>query len=107
MAQTVDEGKEKLMEDFNAVIADAEELLKLLAAAGGEKAAVVRDGAEENLEAARERLAGLQAMARDHASEASKAGEAYIREHPWQSIGIVALIAALAGVVLGAMLNRR
>jgi ElaB/YqjD/DUF883 family membrane-anchored ribosome-binding protein len=107
MAQTVDEGKEKLMEDFNAVISDAEELLKLLAAAGGEKAEVLRASAEENLEAARERLAGLQAAAREHASEASKAGEAYIREHPWQSICIVAVVAALVGVVLGVTLNRR
>ena len=107
MAQSIEEGKDRLIEDFNAVLADAEQLLKLLAAAGGEKAEGLRASAEENLEAARERLAGLQAAAREQASEASKAGEAYIREHPWQSIGIVAVLAALAGVVLGVMLNRR
>jgi ElaB/YqjD/DUF883 family membrane-anchored ribosome-binding protein len=107
MTQSIDEGKDRLIEDFNAVIADAEQLLGLLAAAGGEKADALRASAEENLEAARERLAGLQAAAREHAAEASKAGEAYIREHPWQSIGIVAIAAALAGLVLGVMLNRR
>jgi ElaB/YqjD/DUF883 family membrane-anchored ribosome-binding protein len=107
MTASIDEGKDKLIEDFNAVIADAEQLLQLLAAAGGEKAEGLRASAEENLEAARERLAGLQVAAREHASEASKAGEAYIREHPLQAIGIVAVVAALVGVVLGVMLTRR
>ena len=105
--QSIDEGKDKLIEDFNAVIADAEQLLKLLAAAGGEKGEALRAGAEQNLEAARERLVGLQSEAQERARAASKAAEDYVRDHPWQSIGIAAAVAALIGVVVGVLLNRR
>jgi ElaB/YqjD/DUF883 family membrane-anchored ribosome-binding protein len=107
MAPSIDEGKDKLIDDFNAVIAEAEQLLQLLAAAGAEKGESLRAGAEQNLEAARERLAGLQSAAQERAHAASKAAEDYVRQHPWQSIGIVAGIAALIGLVLGLLLNRR
>jgi ElaB/YqjD/DUF883 family membrane-anchored ribosome-binding protein len=107
MAQTIDEDKDKLIEDFNAVIADAEELLRQLAAAGGEKGEALRAGAEQNLEAARERLEGLQAAAEERARAASRAAEDYVRAHPLRSIAIVAGVAALIGVVVGLILNRR
>jgi ElaB/YqjD/DUF883 family membrane-anchored ribosome-binding protein len=107
MAQSLDEGKDKLIEDFNAVIADAEELLKLLAAAGEEKGEALRASAEQNLEAARAQLEGLRAAAQERTLAASRAAEDYVRAHPLRSVAIVAGIAALIGVVLGLLLNRR
>ena len=50
MAQTPDATKDKLVEDFNAVITDTEQLLKSLAASGGEKAGAIRASVEEHLE---------------------------------------------------------
>jgi len=108
MAQpTVDVTKEKLIEDFNAVILDTEQLLKSVAATGGEKAASLRTNMEQNLKAARERLVSLEQAAEAKARATAKATDEYVRGNPWQSIGIAAAISAVLGIVVGLLLNRR
>ena len=107
MNSTIDEPRRKLVEDFNAVIADTEALLKALAASGAEKGDALRASAEQNLAIARERLRELQSGAVERAQATAKAADEYVRENPWQSIGAVAAIAALAGFVIGLLMNRR
>ena len=107
MTQSVVTSKSKLIEDFNAVIEDTEKLLKALAASGAEKGSALRTSAEQSLEAARQRLKELQDDALERSRAAAKATDEYVRDNPWQSIGVVALIAALAGFVIGLMMNRR
>ena len=107
MAQAPDESKRKLIEDFNAVIQDTEQLLKTLAATGAEKGSALRASAEQNLDVARRRLQALQEEAVERSRAAAKAADEYVHENPWQSIGVVAAIAALAGFVIGLLLNRR
>lgn len=107
MNATVDESRRKLVEDFNAVIADTEALLKALAATGAERGDALRASAEKNLEIARQRLRELQGDAIERTQAAAQAADDYVRENPWQSIGIVALVAGLAGFVVGLLMNRR
>ena len=107
MNESIDSSRRKLAEDFNAVIADTEALLKALAASGAEKSSALRASAEQNLEVARQRLRELQGDAVERAQEAAKATDAYVRANPWQSVGIVALVAGLAGFVIGLLMNRR
>ena len=96
-----------LIDDFNAVVEDGEKLLRALAATGAEKGSALRASAEQNLAAARERLKELQNEALERGRLAAKATDEYVHENPWQSIGIVAAVAALAGFVAGLMMNRR
>ena len=107
MPQPVDASRRKLIDDFNAVIEDTEKLLKSLAAAGAEKGSALRASAEQNLEVARRRLQELQGEAVERSRAAAKATDEYVRENPWQSLGIVAALAALAGFVVGLLMNRR
>ena len=107
MPQPVDASRRKLIDDFNAVIEDTEKLLKALAAAGAEKGSALRASAEQNLEVARRRLQELQGEAVERSRAAAKATDEYVRENPWQSLGIVAALAALAGFVVGLLMNRR
>ena len=107
MTDSVDSKQRNLVGDFNAVIEDTEKLLKALAATGAEKGSALRASAEEHLESARERLKELQAEALVRSRAAAKATDEYVHENPWQSIGIVAMVAALAGFVAGLMMNRR
>jgi ElaB/YqjD/DUF883 family membrane-anchored ribosome-binding protein len=107
MAQTVDVTKEKLIEDFNAVIADTEQLLKSVAATGGEKASALRSGVEQNLKVAKERLQHLEQAAAEKMRATAKATDQYVHVNPWQSIGIAAGISAIIGIVVGLLLNRR
>jgi ElaB/YqjD/DUF883 family membrane-anchored ribosome-binding protein len=95
--------REKLMADFNAVVADAEQLLKSVASEGGDKAQVLRAKAEENLKVAKARLLDIEGQLEQKAKEAAKLTEDYVQEHPWQTLGIAAAI----GVLVGLLLNRR
>jgi ElaB/YqjD/DUF883 family membrane-anchored ribosome-binding protein len=107
MNPSVDESRRKLVADFNAVIADTELLLKALAASGAEKGSELRTSAEQNLEVARQRLRELQGEAAQRSREAAKAADEYVHDNPWQAIGVIAAVAALAGFVVGLLLNRR
>lgn len=95
--------KQKLLDEFNAVVTETEQLLKSLTTEGGEKANAVRATIEQNLKAARERLNYLENTVLQRTKEAARTTDAYVHEHPWQAIGI----AAGLGVVVGLLLNRR
>ena len=96
-----------LIDDFNAVVEDGEKLLRALASSGAEKGSALRASAEQNLAAARERLRALQGDAMERGRQAAKVTDEYVHENPWQSIGVVAAVAALVGFVAGLMMNRR
>ena len=107
MTDSVDATRRKLIEDFNAVITDSEALLKALAASGAEKGSALRATAEQNLQVARERVRELQADALERSRAAARAADEYVHENPWQSMGGVAVLAILAGFVIGLLMNRR
>ena len=102
----VDATKDKLIEDFNTVIADTEQLLKSVAAVGGEKAGAMRASVEQNLKVARQRLRELEDAAVQRARATAEYTDEYVRANPWESIGIAAAVGALVGIVIGLMLNR-
>jgi ElaB/YqjD/DUF883 family membrane-anchored ribosome-binding protein len=103
--------KDQLIEEFNAVVADTEQLLKSVATAGGEKGGHLREGVEQKLAVAKDRLRVLQQTAVkaavDKTGAAAHATDEYAHAHPWQSIGAAAGLAAIAGVALGILLSRR
>ncbi len=98
---------EKLLEEFNTVVSEAEQLLKSLAAAGGEKAGALQANVEQRLAAAGERLANVRDAALDQASAAARATDDYVRGNPWRAIGIVAALAAVTGLFAGLLIARR
>jgi|SRR6187455_774470 len=107
MTETAPMARDKLMEDFSAVIADTEQLLKSMAAVGGEQAKSLRADLEAKLASARERLKELEQDARERTQAAARAADEYVHEHPWQSIAVAACAGAVAGLVVGLVLNRR
>jgi ElaB/YqjD/DUF883 family membrane-anchored ribosome-binding protein len=99
--------KDQLVEQFNVVVAETEQLLKSVATAGGEKAGALRSSVEQSLANAKEQLRNLQQAATKKARAAAETTDEYVHEHPWQAIGIVAGASAVIGVVIGLLLNRR
>jgi len=95
--------REQLVTDMKAVISDAEELLKATAGAAGERIGVARARAEQTLKSAKHRLSELDDELRDHAQDAAKAADTYVREHPWGAVGV----AAVAGLLVGILVSRR
>lgn len=94
---------DQLVADLKTVMQDAEALLKATSAQTGEKIQEVRARAEESLRQARARLGDIEEEALRRAREISDSAEDYVRENPWQSVGI----AAGAGLLLGLLLSRR
>lgn len=99
--------KDKLIEEFNTVVTETEQLLKSVANAGGEKAGALRASVEQNLAIAKDRLRSLQQAATEKTRAAAHATDEYVHEHPWQAIGVAAGLSAVIGVVIGLLLNRR
>ncbi|MDO9049889.1 MAG: YqjD family protein [Methylotenera sp.] len=95
--------KSQLINEFKAVIADAEALLKATANTSGEKIAEVRSKAEKSLSIAKAKLADAQDEVLAKTKAAVKVTDVYVHENPWRSIGL----AAGVGVVIGLLIGRR
>ena len=94
---------DQLIDDLKTVMSDAEALLKATSAQTGEKIQEVRARAEESLRVAKQRLTAAEEEALRRAREIADATEEYVRDNPWQSVGI----AAGVGLVVGLLLSRR
>lgn len=94
---------DQLLADLKTVMNDAEALLRATSAQTGEKIQEVRARAEESLRQAKARLSSIEDEALRRAREVADATDEYVRENPWQSVGI----AAGVGLLLGLLLSRR
>lgn len=95
--------KQKLMDDLNAVVNDAEELLKASANQTGERITAARAKAEESLKTAKLRLSATQEALTERAKIMAKDADIYVHENPWKAAGV----AAAAGILIGALIARR
>jgi len=103
MNAQVDVTTDQLVADLKTVVEDAEALLKATSTLTGEKIQEVRARAEESLRQAKVRLTEVEEEAMRRAKEIADAADEYVRENPWQSVGIAAGI----GLVLGLLIARR
>lgn len=94
---------DQLVSDLKTVMQDAEALLRATSSQTGERIQEVRARAEQSLQQARARLNELEQEAYKRAQEVAEATEGYVRENPWQSVGI----AAGVGLLIGLLLSRR
>ena len=94
---------EKLFQDLQIVVRDAEALLKATAGQAGEKLQEARAKTEESLRQAKTRIESLEQAALNSGKEMVNSAEDYVRQNPWQSIGV----AAGVGLVLGVLLSRK
>lgn len=102
--------RETLIKDLNNIIAEAEQLLKSASEEGGDQAKAFGAKVQESLDLARERLLELEdtliettRAATEKTKAAAQAADNYVHEHPWQTVGLVAGV----GILLGLLLNRR
>ncbi|HSM97832.1 MAG TPA: DUF883 family protein [Gallionella sp.] len=93
--------KEKLMQDFRMVMADAEELLRATAGQAGEKTAAARARIQENLATAKARLTEAESELIGEAKHAAKATDEYVHDNPWKAIGVAASVGVIVGMLIG------
>ena len=94
---------QQLIADFQAVVNDAEALLKATAGQGNEKLTELRTKAEESLKVAKARMIEAQEAVLTRTKAAAKATDTYVHANPWKAIGA----AAGVGVVVGLLIGRR
>jgi len=97
-----DVSKDKLMQDLQLVVADAEELLKLTANQAGEKVSAVRERIQGRLADAKVRLRDAEDAMLERTRQAAKVTDEYVHENPWKAAGI----AAGVGLLLGMLISR-
>ena len=103
MSTEANVSKDKLVQDFRTVVADAEELLKATATQAGEKVAVARERIQDSLHQAKVKLAEAEDIIVQRSKQAARATDDYVRENPWQAVGA----AAGVGLVIGLLIGRR
>lgn len=94
---------DRILDDLSRVVDDAENLMRETADVAGERAADARARATESLRQARERLQSLEDEMLVRARDAARETDRYVRDNPWQSLGI----AASVGLLLGLLIARR
>jgi ElaB/YqjD/DUF883 family membrane-anchored ribosome-binding protein len=95
-------GRQKLVQDLNVLLADSEEMLRLAAAVPGEGLDALRERLRTHVESVQNALAEAQTSAQRRYRSATVQTERYVRQNPWQSLGI----AAGVGFVLGMLAAR-
>jgi ElaB/YqjD/DUF883 family membrane-anchored ribosome-binding protein len=91
---------DQLLADLKTVMNDAEALLRATSTQTGEKIQEVRARAEESLRQAKQRLTSIEDEALRRAREVADATDEYVRENPWQSVGVAAGVGLLVGLLL-------
>jgi ElaB/YqjD/DUF883 family membrane-anchored ribosome-binding protein len=90
--------RDKLVEDVKVLTRDVQELLKATASVVGEKAADARGKVQESLKVAQEKLAVVHAAAKDKGQQAFVATDGYVRDNPWNAVGLAAGVGFLLGL---------
>ena len=95
--------KDKLVQDFKLVIADAEELLRATASQAGEKVSQARERIQDRLHTAKIKLAEAEEAVMIRTREAARFTDEFVHDRPWYAVGI----AAGAGLIVGLLIGRR
>ena len=95
--------KKRLLADFNAVMSETDQLLKLVADEGGDKAGALRTKVERNLNSAKQQLRSLEDAVMEKTRAGAHAADEYVHENPWRAVGI----AAGVGLIIGLLIGRR
>ena len=98
-----DVSRDKLVQDFKLVIADAEELLRATAAQAGEKVTAARERIQDRLHTAKIRVAEAEEALMVRTREAARVTDEFVHDKPWYAVGI----AAAVGLVVGMLIGRR
>jgi ElaB/YqjD/DUF883 family membrane-anchored ribosome-binding protein len=90
-------------QEMSSLIADVQDLLGRIAHVADPEIARLRIKVGRALTSAKRVLADGTDQVQRHAKDAMSAGDGYVREQPWQAVGI----AAAAGLLVGFLVARR
>ena len=95
--------RESLLDDFSAMLTEAEDLLRRAGNETGERAKDLRAQVEAKLLSAKLRLQELEGDAIDRAKLAARYTDDYVHDNPWRAV----VVAGAAGFLVGLLFSRR
>lgn len=102
MEQTADSSS-VLAEELREVVHQAEALLQALGDDSDEALEALRERVYQSIDAAKSRLADMEAQGNLASQRAATAAESWVHDNPWTAVAI----AAAVGLVIGTLLARR
>lgn len=96
-----DVARDRLIADVKVLMADADEIVKAMASATGEKAVELADRLRVNMRNAKDKMADVQVVVADKAKVAARVTDDYVHDNPWQAVGIAAGVGLLLGLLVG------
>lgn len=99
----ISQSRDKLMDSLKSVIQDAEKMLENTAQQTGEGYKTAKAKLETTLADAKWELNRLEDAAIAKAKDAMDTTDRYVRDNPWQAVGIGAAV----GVLLGMLIARK
>lgn len=93
--------RDKLVQDFRVVVADAEELLKATASQAGEKVSAARERVQDSLHRAKVKLAEAEDAIVQRGKQAARATDEYVHENPWRAVGFGVGVGLIVGLLIG------
>ena len=103
MSKDFDQQKEELLQEVRAVLDDVEELYHSGVEEGSKEAEQLRGKLQRKLQAARRKLGDFEEVAAERVKQTARQADQLVQDKPYYAMGF----AALAGLVVGVLLNRR
>ena len=103
MSKDFDQQKEELLQEVRAVLDDVEELYHSGVEDGSKEAEQLRGKLQRKLQAAQRKLGDFEEVAAERVKETARQADQLVQDKPYYAMGF----AALAGLVVGVLLNRR
>lgn len=99
--KAAEKATDRILDDLRRVVDDAEVLMRETASVAGERAQEARSRAADSLRQARDHLQTMEQVLVARARDAAQETDRYVRDNPWQSIGVAAGFGLLLGLLLG------
>ncbi|MDO4997156.1 MAG: DUF883 family protein [Neisseria sp.] len=103
MKRDFEQEKEALMKEVRSVLDEVEGLYQSGVERSSEETQALKGKLQDKLAQAQQKLADFEANASEQFKHRVKQADAYVQEKPYYAMGF----AALAGLVVGVLLNRR
>lgn len=101
--EQANDARDRIMGDMKSVINDAEELLRNSQQQAGEGFQAAKAKFEATLNTAKTELIRMEETMVARTKDAAVATDRYVKDHPWQSVGLGACV----GVIFGLLIGRR
>ncbi len=85
--------------EIRSLIADVEDLMSRISDLKDTDVARVRGKVQRAVEATKQSLSDRAVSVRRKAQRAAESADDYVRDSPWQAVGIAALVGAVVGII--------